>query len=199
MAPKRRQPGARGGRAGAGAPTRVAGSALTPGTTGYFVTVLRNATRTEIADILKQIGYRPPTAPPRPSAEQVSTALNERVRSYLGTPEGRAELDRRRAELVNEQASRYLTTNEGRKRAENVFAHLVAGQIAEDDDLLNRLCRDAAMHEVEIWLNSHRGRKTVDSPLERAIDERVLEWVDMDRKDWIRKTLRELNNGEGQA
>lgn len=174
-------------------------SDLTQANIQYVVTLLKNASIHEIRSILDDIGFRYSNASPRPSPEQIDTAVAAEARKYLSTPDGRAALDRRRAELVNAEARHYVDTTEGRKRIEKAIAQLAADAIPDNDDLMNRLCHEAARRETEAWLRSRRGKETVEALILRAIDEQIQDMARKEQDDWLRRKFREIRGGQEQA
>lgn len=172
-------------------------SDLNAGNKQYIIGLLRNAGADEIHDILRQIrfpGFGPTTTQ---SKAVFDNALETDARNFLRSREGLAAIDRRRGELVDAEANNYLNSPEGQKRLAKVTSQLAAATICDNDDLMNKLCREAAKQEVECWLRSQRGQQTFSHLLERAIDEGLVEWSDSERKDWIHQKVRAFREHNG--
>jgi len=158
---------------------------------------LRNCSREEITQILRQIGF-PLTSitTPDPTTEQIDVAIRREAQRLLSTVDGKKRLDVQLDRLVTEDARRRLNTPEIQNRVAACTARLSAEQICNDDDLLSRVCSEAVRSRVHQWLNSSRGQVTYKRLLVEAVEQGLLQHSQQQGRSWIEKYLEEHGDAD---
>ncbi len=134
----------------------------------WVVQILNNSTREDIAAVLQQVGFRPPPEWAVLSKAERRAELERRILADLATASGQNELARLRREILEREAHRWLRSEDGLSQLLELKTALLAGQVAADEDLCARACREALAGRVERWLKSPLGQEAIEQERQRA-------------------------------
>jgi hypothetical protein len=148
--------------------------------------ILRASIQEEIESILNKIGYRPKGGATK-HGNHIAPA------GPALTPEDKASVQRRRLELIEREAIAFINSEAGRSAVERAQAELVARQALASDDLMNRLCREAAERTVREWIDSLRGKEAVKQLAAKSVDAKITAMTPSQRMSWINTQLGALD------
>lgn len=149
--------------------------------------ILQESLPGDIALLLSRIGFR---QPPSAGGERQTSRRGEQHLPLTDEQKRSARL---------QAAHEYVASAEGMEAIVHLKAMLLARQVASDDDLIARECRDAVRRRVEEWMSSPRGRESVQQLSARMIEEKVIEQTRSLQKSWIQKAIADVTSDNGHS
>lgn len=158
--------------------------------------ILKQSHAFDIADIFRRFGYQE-RVDQLPPLQQLP--LSGDKPKVLRTPVQEMLSPGQRQTSVQKAANEFLASPDGQAAVEHAKAVLISEQVATDNTLVNRLCRDAAHRLVEEWHQSPRGKEVVRQLFSRIIEEKVNEFSPQVRRGWWQAQISQLSNGTTNA
>jgi hypothetical protein len=153
--------------------------------------VLNKSTAEDIAELLREVGYRAP-AHSALTSSQIQIALEKHVAAYLVTSNGAAELSRMKQEALRCRAEKWLESDDAYMELQELKASLIAREVASDKDVFEVSCRLAIEREVARWLNSPAGQEAVEQERIRVARARAQAAAASNARGWIDREVSEV-------
>lgn len=150
---------------------------------------LKEFCKQDVDQLLRRIGYPVPSSGVGPQSKSPSALASEAAERYLKSPEGYREVERQIQLAIKIKSDEYLQSPDGKLRLADAKAMVLSQEITQDDDLLNRMCRDEAIRVKEKWLASSRGQEAVRSLIAEAISQGIDVARPSVRRKWLDEKL----------
>lgn len=163
----------------------------------YVLQILNHSTREQITELLSRAGSQPTQKPGRTvRSESFDGAVERRLASFLQSADGQERLRRKEDDMVSLEATKWLRTPEGQSKFRQAKAQVLASEVASDNDLFGRVCRDEITRRVEKWLKSPSGQEAVELEKKRAVQKLLKQPPPTGQPTWVEQQLKETKRHE---